>query len=234
MGVNRYLIVNADDFGQSRGVNQGIIDAFERGVVTSTSLMVRWPAAEEAAEYCRRNANLSVGLHFELGEWAFRDGAWVLLYEVAPLNDEKAVREEAYRQLGRFHDIVHHDPVHIDSHQHVHLHDPTRTVLQEIADNIGVPLRHLSPIRYCGAFYGQTAEGEPLHGAITTDALIRILQDLGEGWTELCCHPARGADLTATMYSSEREMELHTLCDGAVRATIAESSIQLRSFRDFS
>jgi chitin disaccharide deacetylase len=44
-----YLIVNADDFGQSRGVNRGIIEAHERGIVTSTSLMVRWPAVAEVA-----------------------------------------------------------------------------------------------------------------------------------------------------------------------------------------
>src|SRR5437870_3779943 len=43
----RYLIVNADDFGLSPGVNRGIIEAHEHGIVTSASLMVRWPAAGE-------------------------------------------------------------------------------------------------------------------------------------------------------------------------------------------
>ena len=45
----RHLIVNADDFGYSRGVNRGIIEAHERGIVTSASLMVKQPASEEAA-----------------------------------------------------------------------------------------------------------------------------------------------------------------------------------------
>ena len=48
MTAPRSLIVNADDFGQSRGVNRGVIEAHERGIVTSASLMVRWPAAESA------------------------------------------------------------------------------------------------------------------------------------------------------------------------------------------
>ena len=52
--LKRYLIVNADDFGQSHGVNRGIIEAHERGVVTSASLMVRWPAARKAAAYARK------------------------------------------------------------------------------------------------------------------------------------------------------------------------------------
>ncbi len=51
--MKRYLIVNADDFGLSFGVNQGIIEAFEHGIVTSTSLMVNWIGAAEAAAYAR-------------------------------------------------------------------------------------------------------------------------------------------------------------------------------------
>ncbi len=46
----RFLIVNADDFGQSPGINHGIIKAFEKGIVTSASLMVRFPAAIEAVK----------------------------------------------------------------------------------------------------------------------------------------------------------------------------------------
>ena len=45
MPATRSLIVNADDFGQSPGMNRGTIAARERGIVTSASLMVRWPAA---------------------------------------------------------------------------------------------------------------------------------------------------------------------------------------------
>ena len=47
----RLLIVNADDFGLSPGVNAGVIEAHERGIVTSASLMVRWPRREQAAAY---------------------------------------------------------------------------------------------------------------------------------------------------------------------------------------
>ena len=44
----KYLIVNADDLGASRGINRAIFELHERGIVTSTSLMIRLPAAAEA------------------------------------------------------------------------------------------------------------------------------------------------------------------------------------------
>jgi predicted glycoside hydrolase/deacetylase ChbG (UPF0249 family) len=60
----RLLIVNGDDFGLSAGVNEGIIEAHASGILTSTSLMVRAPAAEQAAHAARDHPELSVGLHF--------------------------------------------------------------------------------------------------------------------------------------------------------------------------
>src|SRR3712207_7572277 len=89
MGTNkRYLIVNADDFGRSFGVNRGIIEAHENGIVTSASLMVRWPAAAAAAAYAKERPGLGLGLHLDLGEWAYKAGAWPAVYEV----DRKSTR----------------------------------------------------------------------------------------------------------------------------------------------
>jgi predicted glycoside hydrolase/deacetylase ChbG (UPF0249 family) len=78
--VPRRLIVNADDFGLCHGVNRGIIETFERGILTSASLMVRYPAAAEAAAYARLHPELSVGMHLDLGEWVFKEGEWIPLY----------------------------------------------------------------------------------------------------------------------------------------------------------
>jgi len=91
MDMTKYLIVNADDFGQSPGVNRGIIEAHEQGIVTSASLMTRWLAAGEAALYAQEHPKLSVGLHLDLGEWAYRAGSWEPLYTVVPLDDRLAI-----------------------------------------------------------------------------------------------------------------------------------------------
>ena len=59
-------------FGLSEGVNRGIIRAHEQGIVTSASLMVRYPAAAEAARYALQHPRLSVGLHLDMAEWVYR------------------------------------------------------------------------------------------------------------------------------------------------------------------
>src|SRR6478735_5703188 len=102
MPAERNLIVNADDFGQSPGVNQGIIQAHREGIVTSASLMVRWPAARPAAKLARDHPDLSLGLHIDLGEWAFRNEQWVPLYEVVAGDDAAAVADEVARQVEMF------------------------------------------------------------------------------------------------------------------------------------
>src|SRR5262245_10121502 len=110
MTAARYLIINADDFGQSPGINRGIIQGFEQGIVTSASLMVRWPAAAAAAAYAGAHSGLSVGLHLDLGEWACRDGKWAPVYTVVAENDAAGVDTEISRQLELFRTLVGQDP----------------------------------------------------------------------------------------------------------------------------
>lgn len=231
MAAQRYLIVNADDFGLSPGVNRGIIEAHEHGIVTSASLMVRWQAAEEAAAYARAHPGLSVGLHLDLGEWTYRDGGWVCVYQVVKQDDAGTVAEEADRQLGEFRRLMRQDPTHLDSHQHVHREEPLRAVLLGMARRLGIPLRHFSPkFRYCGSFYGQTGKGEPFPEAISVAGLVETLAALPAGVTELGCHPGDGEGLES-MYRDERAREVKTLCDPAVRVALAAGGIELCSFR---
>jgi len=230
MPADRFLIVNADDFGQSPGVNRGIIAAHSRGIVTSASLMVRWPAALQAADYARANTHLSVGLHVDLGEWALQGADWVPVYEVIPLENLSAVAAEANRQLEFFRQCVGRNPTHIDSHQHVHLREPARAVLTDIAGALGVPLRHCSTkVRYCGRFYGQDGDGLPVPGVLSVAGLTEILDALPPGLSELACHPGDPKGLQ-TMYREERKVEVEVLCDPRIRAALNILRIELRSF----
>jgi predicted glycoside hydrolase/deacetylase ChbG (UPF0249 family) len=65
--MDRFLIINGDDFGYSPQVNKAIVTAHERGILTSTSLMVSGDAFEEAVNLAKAHPNLGVGLHLVLG-----------------------------------------------------------------------------------------------------------------------------------------------------------------------
>jgi len=234
MAAERFLIVNADDFGLSSGVNRGIITAHTDGIVTSASLMVRAPAAREAAEYCRSYPSLSLGLHVDLGEWIYQNEDWIPLYHVVPTTDSKAVADEIMRQFDQFVHLTGGNPTHLDSHQHVHRHEPVRSILLSLARNLHVPLRHFSPgIHYCGDFYGQTAKGAPFPEAITVPKLVNTLLTLPSGITELGCHPGHPDDLNSS-YRDERYSEVRTLCDPQVRTSITNAQISLCSFGDIA
>jgi len=221
----RTLIVNADDLGASAGTNAGIVRAHEEGIVTSASLMVDGPAAEEAARYARARGALSVGLHLDLGEWAYRDGQWVARYERLP------AEREIPRQLERFRALLGRDPTHLDSHQHVHREEPVASLLGALAERLGVPLRGCGAIAYRGDFYGQTGKGEPLPELVSAAALIAIVERLAPGTTELGCHPGLDAELDSD-YRLERLAEVEALCDPRVRAALARERVRLRGFSD--
>ena len=90
-------------------------------------------------------------------------------------------------------------------------------MLGALAHAFGIPLRETDDrIGYSGAFYGQTAHGQPWPDAITVAGLIRTLEGLPAGVTELGCHPGYADDLD-TVYRAERAREVATLCDPRVR-----------------
>jgi chitin disaccharide deacetylase len=229
----RFLIVNADDFGLTNGVNRGIIESHERGIVTGASLMVRFPAAEGAAEYARSHPKLSVGLHIDIGEWRCRNGTWERVYQVIDPQDAAAAETEFYRQLRRFEALVGRPPTHLDSHQHAHRSEPLRTLMIKEAEELKIPLRgYTKSIEFRGEFYGQTDEGEAFPEGVSSARLVSLIEAVPCGWTELTCHPGYAHKLES-VYSGLREDELRVLCSAEVREALDRSGVQLRSFVDF-
>ncbi len=230
----KVLVVNGDDFGRSGGINRGILEAHDNGILTSASLMTLWPASAAAAESATLRPELAVGLHVDIGEWIFRGREWSCTYLRVPLDDPEAVKREVERQLRVFRRLLGRDPTHLDSHQHVHREEPIRSVLAAVSAALDVPLRHVSSgIRYCGEFFGHSKRGERNPQAVTVDALLAILEALPGGVTELACHPGYATDV-ATAYRVERELELRALCDARVRAAIESRRIALCSFDDIA
>ena len=213
----KLLIVTADDFGISDGVNRGIVEAHRHGILTSTSLMVYRPAAVEAAALGRECRALSVGLHLELDADTREDVPTALL-----------------RQLDRFGHLVGAPPTHLDSHHDVHRDPRLQPHVRTLARSLSVPLRGYCHVRHLSKFYGQWG-GESHLEQVSVEGLLRLLDaELGPGVTELTCHAGYVDEGLASSYTIEREAEVRTLCDSGVREALAKRGIRLTGFRDLA
>ena len=220
----KYCIVNGDDFGASRGINRGIVEAHCHGVLTSTSLMVNRSASEEAAILSRELPELSIGLHVNI---TTEDGE--LVVDLAAPDE---CRAELYRQLERFQDLMGRLPTHIDSHHNVHRSPQLLPHFLDLAQQYRLPLREHSLVRYFPSFYGQW-DGETHLEQISVENLVQMLKtEFREGFTELSCHPGYVDPEFSSTYSIERETELQTLCRPIIRSKLAELQIQLIGFRE--
>lgn len=207
------LIVNADDFGLTAGINRGIGDAHERGILTSTSLMVLAPAAEDAAKLSLELPKLGVGLHA-----VTRDG-------MSPF----AGPDELERQLVRFEELTGGPPTHLDSHHNVHFEPSALPAFQSAAQRLRIPLRGHSAARHVSSFYGRWG-GESHPEQVSPEHLVRMLAGVRPGWTELACHPGYLDRDLHSSYAAERELEVASLCDARVRCAVEANEIELASF----
>jgi chitin disaccharide deacetylase len=220
----RRLIVNADDFGASEGVNRGIVECHERGILTSTSLMVTGAAVEDAVELGRHHPELAIGLHWDV--WGEDEREF-------DTSDVPAVRDEFARQLEEFRRLTDRDPTHVDSHRHAHRTERLMGVFEELVAPLGVPLRGDGTVTFVGGFYAQWEWGVTELEYVSVGFLQRMLrEEVGEGWTEISCHPGYPSPDYTAMYLDERVEEVRTLTDPRVRQTIDEQGIRLRSYAD--
>ena len=152
--------------------------------------MVRWPAAARRPLPTRENIRVSPSAY--TSTWASGSserGSGCPRTRWPPRRRDGGDGGSGEPALAAFRQLAGGDPTHLDSHQHVHLREPLRSVLIELAAELAVPLRHNDPrIRYNGDFYGQTGEGRLLPEAISVEALIDIFAALPSGATELACH----------------------------------------------
>lgn len=220
----RQVIINADDFGMSAEIDRGILEAHDRGVVTSASLMVNEPDAEAAIDQARRRPGLSLGIHVAFD----RRGQWFVDVE-----DLAAVRRELDHQLARFVRLTGMAPSHIDSHHHVHRAFNVARLFLEAGERYGVPVRGFSEVFYVGRFYGQPEFRKTDLSFITVETLISLLRSLRPGVSEVSCHPGHLETRPDAFYNREREVELQVLTDPRIRAAIAGEGLRQISYLDY-
>jgi predicted glycoside hydrolase/deacetylase ChbG (UPF0249 family) len=216
------LVVNADDFGFTRDVNEGIERAHREGILTATTLMAHGAAFDDAVRRARDLPDLDVGVHLTLvGGQRYPATVSRLIIAMARGRIDVAgeMREQIETVLA-----AGIRPTHLDAHKHTHLLPP---VLQHVAalsreygipwvrrpfdfpiQASGVPLARRVVARAMGAFSGRFYGVLRRYGCRTTDhfagfritgrydtaELCALIRALPEGVTELMTHPGACTD----------------------------------------
>jgi hypothetical protein len=238
------LIVNADDFGRSSPINQGIIEAHQKGIVTSASLMTTREAFDEAVALARANPRLGIGLHLDLDSFfEVQHGAGRLLGYKEPSPPLNTIAQETETQIKKILSTgltVHH----LDGHHHVHLRPELFATIAALTAKYKIPV-----IRYFSGFY------EGLYPGVGMEWIQDLIRRFGlkctdtffAGWEPVASSlPGyRYFDLRASFETAElmvhpgkgeawREKELDHCQDPGVQRELDARQVQLATFAEIS
>lgn len=212
------LIVNADDFGFTRDVNAGIVDAHANGILTATTLMANGDAFDDAVRLAHANPSLDIGIHFVL-----IGGRSLLTQKPFPANVPSLIRAVYAGQLDLYAEFAAQaqkikaaglSPTHADTHKHTHLLPPVRRALCIVAEEfqisflrrpadldiayraplltklLNIPMRRLARNIDPGPLrVTDHFAGFALTGRFDTRDLQDLFSKLPPGVTELMTHP---------------------------------------------
>jgi len=251
LSASRLLVVNADDFGFTSDVNDGIVEAHLRGILTATTLMAGGAAFEHAVQLARRTPSLDVGCHLALtGADSVLSPGRALPDSVAQLVAAIAlgrirIYDEFAAQVRKIQDTG-ISLTHLDTHKHTHMLPAVATALARVASESQIRwVRRPLPVPVLGPLLGLKLArrgcrmtdhfaGYGLTGRLGQTALVQLIRRLPEGTTELMCHPGYlRAELRVarTRLRESRERELEALTSPAARQALAEAGVRLVNFR---
>lgn len=206
--ARRLLIVTADDYGYWPSYNQGILEAVEAGAVDSVSAMVD-------REHCDPepllDAGIEIGLHIEFeARWGARSAA--------------PARSSLRVQLDRFVDLFHRWPAFLDGHHHCHARPELATPVLIAAQQIGVPVRSVSPDHRQWLQERHIPTPDAVIGRMRSsdEAEPQELRNLNPGVTEWVVHPGHPDPESGSEYDLARQEDLETLTRCMVRARFDE------------
>ena len=242
MGVNKMikqLIVNADDFALTSGVSRAIIEAHQKGIVTSTTILGNCDEKllEDAQCYAESNPKLGFGAHLVLTtrrpilstHKTLIDEQGNFKYTMQTINeslDVEEVYEEWKAQIERL--LNHFKLTHLDSHHHVHLLPYLKPIVLRLSEEYNLPIRDESDgfprrVKVDIGFYGENATLDYLKG----------IMDKNTGILEIMVHPGYKNDLflsEISSYSDKREEELEILTSESIQTFIRDNNIELVNY----
>lgn len=242
----KYLIVNADDFGLSGYINEGIIKAHKAGAVTSATLMVKREFARDAFRLARENPSLCVGLHLDLDDLLGRDEKGTDRFGMERisrmLEDKRFFNEvemEIDGQIRAFKDEG-LPLTHIDGHHHLHAIPELFPLIVDKMAHYGIKTIRFSkefdlikypPIKWDSGFFEEMQGLLKKNSIGVADHFVTgwqpyDLANIADGVTELMTHPGTREDW--------RISELTTLTSREWLDAIKANGIKLISYRDLS
>ncbi|MGO4729346.1 carbohydrate deacetylase [Paenibacillus sp. 2KB_22] len=240
--MSRQVIINADDFGLSPAINEGIIKAYQAGGITSTSMMVNMPGFDHALHAARSLPDFGIGLHFNLTygcpvcdpgsvsslvkkDGSFHNGNSVYVRDPADIIKELDAQWNQFIEAFRY-------PTHLDAHHLLHQNDPMiYQIMSEKAIRENVPLRKSQIVHSIPqAPTPRMTEMILLDTYGDNEGLQRLLHHLftlQEGTTEIVCHPGYVDDilLGISEWTDIRERELAVFMNEEIPRTMRALNI---------
>ena len=147
------VIINADDFGYSRGINYGIIDSHRLGILTSTTIMAGMPGFEHAVQLAKENPKLGIGVHLTLtcGYPLLKDHQTIVdengkfKHLSFFTHDNNYDLDEVYREWeAQIEKVLASGikPSHLDSHHHTHSFPKQKEIIIKLARKYQLPVRN--------------------------------------------------------------------------------------------
>ncbi len=280
----RRLIVNADDFGLSPGVNRAVELAWQQGALTQASLMAGGDAFDEAALIARQNPGLQVGLHLTLAQ-----GRPVLPPEQVPglvgtngrfpdnpvavgmkLFFDPTIRMQLRNEIEAQILKVRATGIpltHIDGHLNIQMHPTVFSILTELMPLHGITSFRITrerlwenlrldrtrllgksaerfifgglaayarpQLRHRGIITAVEVKGILNSGRMTEDYLLRILEHLQPGTSEIYFHPGclPDSEISRRMPDYHHREELAALLSPRFRSSLKAHAIALCNYR---
>jgi predicted glycoside hydrolase/deacetylase ChbG (UPF0249 family) len=138
----RQLIINADDFGFTPDVNQGIVEAHRRGILTAATLMANGEAFDDAVKLARETPSLDIGCHLVL-----IGGRSLVTGKAFPLTVSELLAALARRQIRPYEELAAQvrrigaadlKATHLDTHKHTHLAPPVLDAVARLGQEFGI------------------------------------------------------------------------------------------------
>lgn len=219
------VLFNADDFGLTRGITDGIIKSHTNGVVKTTTLIMNGLAVDYAVRQAHLHPTLKVGIHLVL-TWGKPLGMHVSdlvnvdgffkynnRYELMPYPNLEQVEKEWEAQIKAFIATglkLHH----IDSHHHIHGWEPLQNIIINLAQKYHVPVRFVESLKAYPDLLLTDMLYTEFYGEGVTGHIFEKLKKYHVNSIEVMTHPAYvDEELNqVSSYIEEREKELDILC----------------------